>query len=110
VIIDIFYDMVKPSVKRWLTVVNYVIVLIVDLVFTFYAWKYTKMAGIQISQGMEIPMYYMYGIMPVSGVLCAVCTVIKIREFIEAPLSRFAPHNAEVKPEDALLNQQKGDQ
>ena len=38
------------------------------------------MAGKQISMGMEIPMKYMYGIMPVSGVLCAICIIVKIIE------------------------------
>ncbi|MDD3429260.1 MAG: TRAP transporter small permease subunit [Oscillospiraceae bacterium] len=93
VIIDIIYDGVKPAIKRWLSVVNYLIVLTVDLTFTFYAYKYTLMAGIQISQGMEIPMYFMYGIMPVSGIICAVCIIIKIIEFIKAPIAYFAPKN-----------------
>ena len=56
VIIDIFYDRVKPSIKRWLAVVNYIIVLIVDLVFTYQGILYVGVAGKQISQGMEIPM------------------------------------------------------
>lgn len=93
VIIDIFYDNVKPSIKRWLTVLDYIFVLIVDLVFTYQGVNYVKMAGKQISQGMEIPMKYMYGIMPVCGVICAVCVVIKIAEFMTADLSYFAPKN-----------------
>ena len=93
VIIDIFYDGVKPALKRWLSVLNYLIVLMVDLVFTYFAFLYTKQAGIQISQGMEIPMFYMYGIMPVCGGLCALCVVAKIIGFITAPLEDFAPKN-----------------
>ncbi len=93
VIIDIFYDNVKPSIKRWLTVLDYIFVLIVDLVFTYQGVNYVKMAGKQISQGMEIPMKYMYGIMPVCGAICAVCVVIKIAEFITADISYFAPKN-----------------
>lgn len=93
VIIDILYDSVKPSIKRWLSVVNYIIVLVVDLVFTYQGVKYVGVAGKQISQGMEIPMKYMYGIMPVCGAICAVCIVIKIIEFITADISYFAPKN-----------------
>lgn len=93
VIIDILYDGVKPALKRWLSVVNYLIVLVVDLVFTWQGIAYVGVAGKQISQGMEIPMKYMYGIMPVCGAICAVCIVIKIIEFITADISYFAPKN-----------------
>ncbi len=93
VIIDILYDRVPPAIKRWLSVVNYLIVLVVDLVFTKQGMNYVGVAGKQISQGMEIPMKYMYGIMPVAGAICAVCIVIKIIEFITADISCFAPKN-----------------
>ena len=96
VIIDIFYDRVKPSIKRWLAVVNYIIVLIVDLVFTYQGILYVGVAGKQISQGMEIPMKYMYGIMPVSGVICAVCILIKIMILITEDLSYFESKNKEI--------------
>ena len=93
VMIDILYDAVKPAIKRWLSVVNYLIVLVVVLVFTYQGYKYVGVAGKQISQGMEIPMKYMYGIMPVCGAICAVCVVIKIIEFITVDVSYFAPKN-----------------
>ena len=96
VIIDIFYDRVKPSIKRWLAVVNYIIVLIVDLVFTYQGILYVGVAGKQISQGMEIPMKYMYGIMPVCGVICAVCILIKIMILITEDLSYFESKKKEI--------------
>ena len=91
VMIDILYDNVKPARKRWLAMVNYLIVLVVDLVFTWQGFKYVGVAGKQISQGMEIPMMYMYGIMPVCGVICALCIVYKLVDAIRAPLSAFEP-------------------
>lgn len=93
VIIDIVYDRIRPDIKRWLTVVNYLIMLVVDVVFIWHGIKYVGVAGKQISQGMEIPMKYMYGIMPMAGVICAICIVIKIVEFITADISYFAPKN-----------------
>ena len=96
VIIDIFYDRVKPSIKRWLAVVNYIIVLIVDLVFTYQGILYVGVAGKQISQGMEIPMKYMYGIMPICGVICAVCILIKIMILITEDRSYFESKNKEI--------------
>ena len=101
VIIDIFYDSVKQSVKRWLSVANYIIVLIVDVIFTYQGVKYVGVAGKQISQGMEIPMKFMYGIMPVCGAICAVCIVLKIVEFITADISYFAPKNKALTKEEA---------
>ena len=84
VMIDIIYDGVKPARKRWLAIVNYLIV-----------------AGKQISQGMEIPMMYMYGIMPVCGIICAICVVIKIITLYKADISFFAPKNKALTKEDA---------
>jgi TRAP-type C4-dicarboxylate transport system permease small subunit len=78
VVIDILYNTFKPGVKRVVNVINLIITLIVDLVFTYQGFKYVAMAGKQISMGMEIPMKYMYGIMPISGVLCAICLIIKL--------------------------------
>ena len=65
----------------------------VDVVFIWHGIKYVGVAGKQISQGMEIPMKYMYGIMPLSGAICALCIVIKIVEFVTADVSYFAPKN-----------------
>lgn len=101
VIIDIIYDGVRPVRKRWLAILNYLIVLVVDLVFTVQGVKYVGVAGKQISQGMEIPMAFMYGIMPVCGAICAVCVVIKILILYKADISFFAPKNKALTKEDA---------
>ena len=63
------------------------------MIFTYQGFQYVKVAGKQISQGMEIPMKFMYGIMPVCGAICGICIVIKILEFITADLSSFEPKN-----------------
>ena len=101
VMIDIIYDGVKPARKRWLAIINYLIVLAVDLVFTYQGFKYVGVAGKQISQGMEIPMMYMYGIMPVCGIICAICVVIKIITLYKADISYFAPKNQALSRDDA---------
>ncbi|SFG09151.1 TRAP transporter small permease [Oribacterium sp. WCC10] len=80
VMIDILYNSLKPGIKKILNIVNLIIMLIVDLVFTVQGFNYVAMAGKQISMGMEIPMKYMYGIMPVSGVICAICIIVKLIE------------------------------
>lgn len=87
--INMLYDKIPLKIKRWVCVLNNIIVLVVDLLFVKYSWAYTMKMGNQLSLGMEIPMKYMYGIMPVCGVLCAFCIVYKIVEAIRAPLSFF---------------------
>jgi TRAP-type C4-dicarboxylate transport system permease small subunit len=87
--INMLYDRFTPAVKRWIAVFNCLIVLAVDCVFVYYSWQYTMKMGRQISQGMEIPMRYMYGIMPVCGALAAVCIVAKLIEGICAPRSAY---------------------
>ena len=87
--INILYDKFKPAVKRWISLFNYLVMLVVDFLFVRYSWQYTAKMGKQISQGMEIPMSLMYGIMPVCGVICAFCIIIKIIQTIRAPRSDF---------------------
>ena len=87
--IDILFNALSPFMKKILSIFEYAVMLIVDLVFTWQGYKYVQMAGKQISQGMEIPMKYMYGIMPLSGLLCGICILIKLIEFVAAPVSDF---------------------
>ena len=91
--INMLYDHFKPSVKRWVTLINYAIMMVVDCLFVYYSWQYAMKMGKQISQGMEIPMLYMYGIMPVCGIICAVCIIVKAVETVRAPLSAFEVKN-----------------
>ena len=89
VTITMLYDKFPAPVKKVLSIVNYLIVLVVDFFFTWQGWIYAAKMGKQISQGMEIPMVFMYGIMPLSGILCAVCIIIKLVEFIQSPPAAF---------------------
>jgi len=93
--VTILYDMLKPSVKRVISVVNYIVMLVVDILFIHYGWAYAVKMGKQLSMGMEIPMFYMYGLMPLCGVICAVCIVIKAIETVRAPASAFEPKDKE---------------
>lgn len=87
--INMLYDALPPKVKRVVKCLSMLTMLAVDCVFTKYAWDYTLKMGTQISQGMEIPMRYMYGIMPVCGALAAVCIVYKLIEAFRAPMSAY---------------------
>ena len=96
VAITLLYDKIKPSVKRWITVLIYIVMFVVDALFIKYGWAYTIKMGKQLSMGMEIPMMYMYGVMPVCGVICAVCILIKLIMAVKAPLSAFEPKDKPV--------------
>ena len=102
VMIDIFFDKWSVKVKRIFSIVNYSIVLIVLLVFTYYSFGYVAIAGKQLSLGMEIPMKYMYGIMPVCGIIGSICTGFKIAEFATAPAEKFASKNKVLTKEEEV--------
>ena len=87
--VTILYDMFPPVVKKWVSVFNYIVMLVVDILFIHYGWAYAVKMGKQLSMGMEIPMIYMYGLMPVCGVICALCIVIKGLMTAAAPASSF---------------------
>jgi len=89
--VTILYDKIKPSIKRWVCVLNYIVMFVVDILFIKYGWEYTNKMGKQLSMGMEIPMKYMYGVMPVCGVICAVCIIAKLIMAVRAPVSDFEP-------------------
>ena len=97
--ITILFDKFSPALKRWISIINGLIVLIVDCVFVYYSWLYAQRMGKQISQGMEVPMLYMYGIMPLCGIICALCIIIKMVQNYKAPLSKFAVEEKELEGE-----------
>lgn len=97
VAINMLYDALPSAVKRAVRCLILVIMLAVDCVFTRFAWEYTQKMGMQISQGMEIPMRYMYGIMPVCGALAAVCIVVKLILALRAPLSAYEAKEGEAQ-------------
>jgi len=87
--VTILYDIFPPAVKKWVSVINYIVMLVVDILFIHYGWAYAVKMGKQLSMGMEIPMIYMYGLMPVCGVICALCIVIKGVMTAASPASAF---------------------
>jgi C4-dicarboxylate transporter, DctQ subunit len=93
VVIDIFFDRIKPAMKRWVAVFNYLVVLAVDGFLVYYSVIFTQKAGAQMSPGLEISAKFLYGIMPVTGVICAICVIIKIVGFITAPVETFNRKN-----------------
>ena len=92
--INMLYDHFRPGLKRWVNVFIHLVMLVVDGMFVYHSWVYTVKMGKQISQGMEIPMRYMYGIMPVCGAICLVCIAVKLVEAILRPVSSFVKTDA----------------
>ncbi len=103
IIIDIWFDTLKPTAKKIFSLINYSIVLIVLCIFTYLSYKYTMMAGKQISMGMHIPMYFFYGVMPVTGVLAIISCVFKLIDFATCDMSRFHSKHQVLKKEDKAV-------
>ena len=82
IVIDILVNIMSPKIKLLVDLFDKIIVLFVNLIFFYYSISYVQMVGDQISQGMGIPMKYMYVIMPVSSLICIVCILIKTVESI----------------------------
>ena len=82
VVIDIVYRSLRPGAKRGMGFIHLVIALAVDVTVCVYSFKYVGLVGDHLSPGMEIPMKFMYGIMPVCFILCAICIVLKMIRLI----------------------------
>ena len=98
VMIDILYDGVKPARKRWLAIVNYLIVLAVVLVFTYQGDGDLASIGTAeivhaATRGEKITVIF--------GIICAICVVIKIITLYKADISYFAPKNQALSRDDA---------
>jgi TRAP-type C4-dicarboxylate transport system permease small subunit len=78
VTIDIVFRLFKPWVKRAMGILNLLIALAVAVIACVYSFTYIGKIGGHLSPGMMIPMKFIYGIMPVCFILCAVCIVVRI--------------------------------
>lgn len=96
VTIDVLYNVFSPAIKRWVSMLNYFAVFIINGLFFYYSLNYVDKIGNHPSKGMMIPMSYYYTIMPVCSFICAVCIVIRIIETIKAPAGFFNPDNNEI--------------
>lgn len=96
VIIDAFYDRCPIKMKRIMLQINYIIVFAVMGFFVKYSLDYVMKVGVQISLGMGIPMYYIYGIMPLTGILCMICVVVKMIVTWKKPDEFYARKNAKM--------------
>lgn len=78
VVIDIVFRTLSPKAKRLMGIVNLMIALAVDATVCVYSFRYVRLVGDHLSPGMEIPMKFMYGIMPLCFILCGICIVLKM--------------------------------
>ncbi|WP_279230901.1 TRAP transporter small permease [Natranaerovirga pectinivora] len=89
VTIDSFYNMFPARLKKIISIINYIIVLIVDLIMVKFGLDYALRYGKQISFGMRVPMIWMYGIIPLGTIIAFVCIAIKLVILIKSPISHF---------------------
>ena len=89
VIIDSLYNKFPAKMKRVVTFINYIIVLIVNCVMFKFGLDYALRYGNQISMGMRVPMIWMYGIIPLGSAIAIICIIIKLITVVKAPLEFF---------------------
>ncbi len=86
VVIDILFRSLRPGVQRIISLLNHLIALAVTVVACVYSFRYVEQVGNQLSPGMNIPMRYMYGIMPACFILCGLCLLIRIASLLFFPV------------------------
>jgi len=89
VVIDSIYSQFPAKVKQVVTFSNYIVVFIVNGVVLKYGVDYAIKYGSQISMGMRVPMFWMYGIIPLGSAIAAICIIIKLVTIVKAPLDSF---------------------
>lgn len=82
VTIDSLYSIFPSKFKTIVTIFNYLIVTLITIVMIKYGLSYTIKYGWQISMGMRIPMYWMYGIIPLGCFISLVCVLVKFGCYI----------------------------
>jgi len=95
VIIDTFFVMLPPSVKKWVTVFNQLVVLVILGFMLKYGWNYAAKFGMQISMGMRVPMFWMYGIIPMCSAIAVICILVMLVKTIMAPANTFVRKDAD---------------
>lgn len=101
--IDFLYNKVTGLPKKILTIVNTLIVLLVNTVMLYYSLRWVKQTGMHLSNGMHVPTKYLYGIVPVSTVIGIICILIKLVQAVMAPVSPL-----KVLEETSVITTEKG--
>jgi len=89
VIIDAVYAFFPAPVKKFFALFNSLVVLLLLLIMARYGWNYAMRYGKQISMGMRVPMIWMYGIIPLSSAIAALCVVYRLVVVAATPVSSF---------------------
>jgi TRAP-type C4-dicarboxylate transport system permease small subunit len=60
---------VPASLRKWVVAVGCVFSMLFIAVFAYYGWMHTVNSSIQITPTLEIPLSYLYVVMPFSGII-----------------------------------------
>lgn len=78
-----FADKVKGKGAFWLAILSECLVLIFSVVvLVFGGISITKLTMTQVTASLGVPMGYIYGILPVSGVLSAFYSICNLRQIL----------------------------
>jgi TRAP-type C4-dicarboxylate transport system permease small subunit len=89
VVIDALHALLPAPIKKAVTILDYLVVLLLLGVMVKYGGAYALRYGKQISMGMRVPMIWMYGIIPLSSAIASLCVVYRIVVLIRTPVAAF---------------------
>lgn len=78
VVINSVYNTFPPKFKVVITYFNSIVSSVILLAMIKYGMKYVNKFGNQISNGMRVPMKYMYGIIPIGCIIALICLLLKL--------------------------------
>lgn len=77
-----FVEKVSPKVSKWFTMVATLGLLAFCLNFTYYGTIITLQNVNQLSSGLQIPIAAVYGVLPISGILCIIQLIPIIKKLL----------------------------
>lgn len=77
IVVDVLIIRMKGKLRRIFDMVSLLVTTVVLAFFTYQSFIYVINNGRQLSYGMRIPMYWLYGIMPVAAVLSLICVLVR---------------------------------
>jgi len=60
---------VPAALRKWIVTAGYVFCMVFVAVFAYYGWVHTVNSSIQITPTLEIPLSWLYVVMPFSGII-----------------------------------------
>lgn len=78
IVIDVLFQAFPKMVQKILNIVNYTLILVVNVMMVYLSLGWIKTAGKTVSNGLRIQLKYIYVILPIGFAVAVVCSLIKL--------------------------------